>query len=146
MRNKLVLANEDVQRLVAACKAETARNKCAATIAVVDESANLLYLERMDGPGGEVVGERTFWPHPLQVIGDCVRFVRSDRNRKVALLCGVPQEQHVGSRDHLDAYPVDNRAAKVHRPMIPCRRRQGMPAPAQRGEPVADSGWVMDSA
>jgi uncharacterized protein GlcG (DUF336 family) len=51
MRNKLVLANEDVQRLVAACKAETARNKCAATIAVVDESANLLYLERMDGPG-----------------------------------------------------------------------------------------------
>ena len=48
MRNKLVLANEDVQRLVAACKAETARNKCAATIAVVDESANLLYLERME--------------------------------------------------------------------------------------------------
>lgn len=36
---------------MAACKAEVERAKCAATIVVVDESGNLLYLERMDGPG-----------------------------------------------------------------------------------------------
>jgi glc operon protein GlcG len=51
MRSKLSLASDDVQKIVAACKAEVARLKCAATIAVVDESGNPLYLERMDGPG-----------------------------------------------------------------------------------------------
>jgi uncharacterized protein GlcG (DUF336 family) len=40
-----------VHRIVAACKTEVQRAKCAATIAVVDESGDLLYLERMDGPG-----------------------------------------------------------------------------------------------
>ncbi len=51
MKNKLVLASEDVQKIVAGCKAETAKQKCAATIAVVDDAGHLLYLERMDGPG-----------------------------------------------------------------------------------------------
>ncbi len=51
MKTKLVLASEDVHKIVAACKAETAKQKCAATIAIVDDAGNLLYLERMDGPG-----------------------------------------------------------------------------------------------
>ena len=51
MRSKYFLASEDVQKIVAACKAKAAECKCAATIAVVDETGNLLYLERMDGPG-----------------------------------------------------------------------------------------------
>jgi glc operon protein GlcG len=51
MKTKLILASDDVQRMVAACKAETVRQKCAATIAVVDDAGSLLYLERMDGPG-----------------------------------------------------------------------------------------------
>jgi glc operon protein GlcG len=51
MRSKLVLTSDDVQKMVAGCKAEVVRQKCAATIAVVDDSGNLLYLERMDGPG-----------------------------------------------------------------------------------------------
>ena len=51
MRSKFFLASEDVQKIVAACKAKAAECKCAATVAVVDETGNLLYLERMDGPG-----------------------------------------------------------------------------------------------
>ena len=51
MKSKLILTSEDVQKIVAGCKAETAKRKCAATIAVVDDAGNLLFLERMDGPG-----------------------------------------------------------------------------------------------
>jgi glc operon protein GlcG len=51
MRTRLSLASEEVHRIVAACKSEVATLKCAATIAIVDESGNPLYLERMDGPG-----------------------------------------------------------------------------------------------
>jgi glc operon protein GlcG len=51
MKTKLILSNDDVHAMVAACKAEAGRQKCAATIAVVDDAANLLYLERLDGPG-----------------------------------------------------------------------------------------------
>jgi len=51
MRSKFILTSEDVQQMVAACKAEVSRAKCAATIAIVDDSGALLYLERMDGPG-----------------------------------------------------------------------------------------------
>ena len=51
MRSRHSLTSEDVQKMVAACKAETARQKCGATLVVVDESGSLLYLERMDGPG-----------------------------------------------------------------------------------------------
>ena len=51
MKSKLILSSEDVHKMVAGCKAETARQQCAATIAVVDDAGNLLYLERMDGPG-----------------------------------------------------------------------------------------------
>mgnify|MGYP003704568531 CR=1 FL=1 len=35
MKSKLVLTSEDVHKMVAGCKAETAKQKCAATIAVV---------------------------------------------------------------------------------------------------------------
>ena len=51
MRSKFFLTAEDVQKIVAACKLKVAECQCAATIAVVDEAGNLLYLERMDGPG-----------------------------------------------------------------------------------------------
>ena len=51
MRTKICLASEDVHGIVAAFKAKVAQKQCAATIAIVDEAGNLLYLERMDGPG-----------------------------------------------------------------------------------------------
>ena len=51
MHSKFFLAADDVQKIVAACKLKVAECQCAATIAVVDEAGNLLYLERMDGPG-----------------------------------------------------------------------------------------------
>jgi len=51
MRSKFFLASEDVQKIVSACRLKVDQCKCAATIAVVDEAGNLLYLERMDGPG-----------------------------------------------------------------------------------------------
>ena len=49
MRQKPALTASDVQKMVAACKAEAAKNKWNVTIAIVDESGYLLYLERMDG-------------------------------------------------------------------------------------------------
>src|SRR5262245_34675782 len=49
MRQKPALTAADVQKMVAACKAEATKNKWNVTIAVVDDGGNLLYLERMDG-------------------------------------------------------------------------------------------------
>ena len=51
MRNKPTLTASDVQKMVAACKSEAARNKWAVAIAVVDDAGYLLYLERLDGAG-----------------------------------------------------------------------------------------------
>jgi len=51
MRNKPALTAADVQKMVAACKAEAAKNKWTVTIAVVDDSGSLLFLERPDGAG-----------------------------------------------------------------------------------------------
>jgi uncharacterized protein GlcG (DUF336 family) len=49
MRTKPALTVPDVQKMVAACKAEAAKNKWAVTIAVTDDAGYLLYLERMEG-------------------------------------------------------------------------------------------------
>jgi glc operon protein GlcG len=51
MRSRPALTNSDVQKIVAACKAEAAKNKWNVTIAVVDDAGTLLYLERLDGAG-----------------------------------------------------------------------------------------------
>jgi len=51
MRNKPALTAADVQKMVAACKAEAAKNKWNVTIAVADDAGSLLYLERLDGAG-----------------------------------------------------------------------------------------------
>jgi uncharacterized protein GlcG (DUF336 family) len=48
MRNKPALTSADVQAMVAACKAEAAKNNWTVTIAVVDDAGFLLYLERPD--------------------------------------------------------------------------------------------------
>jgi uncharacterized protein GlcG (DUF336 family) len=52
MRTKHCLTSDDVHKIVAACKAEAAKNKWNVTIAVVDDAGHLLQLERMDGAGG----------------------------------------------------------------------------------------------
>lgn len=49
MYMKHCLATDDVQKVVAACKAEAAKRGSQGTIAVVDEGGQLLYLERPDG-------------------------------------------------------------------------------------------------
>jgi len=51
MRNKPTLTASDVQKMVAACKSEAAKNKWGVSIAVVDDAGYLLYLERLDGAG-----------------------------------------------------------------------------------------------
>ena len=48
MRNRWCLTSEDVKRIVAACKRETAKDNTEATIAIVDQGGDLLYLERPD--------------------------------------------------------------------------------------------------
>ena len=51
MRTRPTLTSADVQKMLAACKAEAARNKWNVTIAVVDDGGFLLSLDRMDGAG-----------------------------------------------------------------------------------------------
>ena len=52
MRNKPCLTSADVQKMMAACKAEAAKNKWNVSIAIVDDAGLLLSLERLDGAGG----------------------------------------------------------------------------------------------
>jgi uncharacterized protein GlcG (DUF336 family) len=49
MRNKPCLTSSDVEKMMAACKAEAVKNKWNVSIAIVDEGGFLLHLERMDG-------------------------------------------------------------------------------------------------
>jgi glc operon protein GlcG len=51
MRKKNALANTDVLRIAAACKAKATAMERGATIAIVDDGGAPLYVERMDGPG-----------------------------------------------------------------------------------------------
>jgi glc operon protein GlcG len=51
MRSKPCLTAEDVQKAMAACKAEAAKNKWNVTIAIVDDAGFPLHLERMEGAG-----------------------------------------------------------------------------------------------
>jgi glc operon protein GlcG len=51
MRTKPALTSADAQKMMAACKAESQKNKWNVTIAIVDDSGAALLLERMDGAG-----------------------------------------------------------------------------------------------
>lgn len=51
MRTKPSLTSSDVQKMMAACKAEAAAKGWAVSIAIVDEAGYLLSLERLDGAG-----------------------------------------------------------------------------------------------
>ena len=51
MRSRPALTSADVQKMMAACKAEAQKNKWNVTIASVDDSGAALLLERMDGAG-----------------------------------------------------------------------------------------------
>jgi glc operon protein GlcG len=51
MRTRPALTSTDVQKMMAACKAEAQKNKWNVTIAIVDDSGAALLLERMDGAG-----------------------------------------------------------------------------------------------
>jgi glc operon protein GlcG len=46
-----VLTAPDVQKMMAACKAEAEKNKWNVTIAIVDDGGYLLQLDRMEGAG-----------------------------------------------------------------------------------------------
>ncbi len=48
MRNKHALTIADARLIAAACRAEAERHQWAVTVAILDEAAQLLYLERMD--------------------------------------------------------------------------------------------------
>ena len=49
MRTKPCLTSADVKKMMAACVAEAEKNNWKVTIAIVDDGAALLGLERMDG-------------------------------------------------------------------------------------------------
>jgi uncharacterized protein GlcG (DUF336 family) len=51
MRTKPCLTSADVQKMLAAAKAEAGKNKWNVSIAVVDDGGYLWHLERMDGAG-----------------------------------------------------------------------------------------------
>jgi glc operon protein GlcG len=51
MRNRPVLTAADAHKMMAACKAEAAKNKWNVAIAIVDESGAAILLERLDGTG-----------------------------------------------------------------------------------------------
>ncbi len=51
MRNRPALTASDTQKMVAASRAEAAKNKWNVSIAVVDDAGYLLHLERLDGAG-----------------------------------------------------------------------------------------------
>jgi glc operon protein GlcG len=49
MHQKPILTATEAQKMVAAAKAEAAKNNWLVTVAVVDEGGYLIHLERMDG-------------------------------------------------------------------------------------------------
>jgi uncharacterized protein GlcG (DUF336 family) len=51
MRNRPALTSADVQKMMAACKAEAQKNKWAVTIAIIDDGGAALLVERLDGAG-----------------------------------------------------------------------------------------------
>ena len=51
MRTKHALESADVQKMMAACKAEAAKNNWKVTIAILDDTGAPLLVERLDGAG-----------------------------------------------------------------------------------------------
>jgi glc operon protein GlcG len=51
MRSRQMLTGADVQKMMAACKAEAEKNKWNVTVAIVDDGGYLLQLDRMEGAG-----------------------------------------------------------------------------------------------
>jgi glc operon protein GlcG len=53
MRIKTTLGAEEAAKMIAAAKAEAAKNNWLVSIAVVDDAGMLIHLERMDGAGAQ---------------------------------------------------------------------------------------------
>ena len=51
MRSRPALESADVQKMMAACKADAQKNNWKVTIAIVDDSGAALLVERLDGAG-----------------------------------------------------------------------------------------------
>ena len=51
MRSRPALESADVQKMMAACKADAQKHNWKVTIAIVDDSGAALLVERMDGAG-----------------------------------------------------------------------------------------------
>jgi len=49
MRDKPCLTSSDIQKAMAACRAEAEKNKWSVAIAIVDDGGYLLHFDRMDG-------------------------------------------------------------------------------------------------
>ena len=49
MRDKPCLTSSDIQKAMAACRAEAENNKWSVAIAIVDDGGYLLHFDRMDG-------------------------------------------------------------------------------------------------
>jgi glc operon protein GlcG len=53
MKVKNCLTSQETAEMMRACREEAARNHWAVSVAIVDDSGNLLQLERLDGAGGQ---------------------------------------------------------------------------------------------
>jgi glc operon protein GlcG len=80
VRSKMCLTLADAQKIVAACKAEAAKNKWNVSIAVVDDGGFLVQLERLDGAVGQSAAIATFKAQtaastrtPTKVLEDIVK-------------------------------------------------------------------------
>jgi uncharacterized protein GlcG (DUF336 family) len=49
MRNKPCLTSDDVQKIMAGCKAAAGKNNWKVSIAIVDDGGHLVHFDRMDG-------------------------------------------------------------------------------------------------
>ena len=86
MRTRPALTAQDVQKMVAACKAEAAKNKWNVTIAVVDDAGSLLYLERLDGAGPMTAEVATGKAHTAAVTRRPTKFWEDRLKERPALL------------------------------------------------------------
>ena len=86
MRNRPALTAQDVQKMVAACKAEAAKNKWNVTIAVVDDAGSLMYLERLDGAGPMTAEVATGKAHTAAITRRPTKFWEDRLKERPAIL------------------------------------------------------------
>ena len=94
MRSKPCLTNADVQKMMAACKAEAEKNNWKVSIAILDDGGHLLGFERMDGCGAVsaqvAIGKARTSAIFRRPTGDFETIIKNGRTAMVALTDFTP--------------------------------------------------------